>query len=504
MKTGSSLSAIALSLVAISLVAPCGVSLVTAAEPASRVPNVLFCIADDASPHFGVYGCTWAKTPNIDRLAAEGLVFENAYTPTAKCAPSRAAILTGRNPWQLEEAANHQSFFPAKYKAFTEALAETGIHTGADGKFWGPGDAKTADGKPRTWGLAKIPGGGKGADAKSSGPGARFQAFLNARPAGKPFFYWFGSTNPHRPYALDSGLAAGKQQTDVDRVPKFWPDNDTVRRDMLDYAVEIEAYDSQVGAILDVLEKSGEAGNTLVIVTSDHGMPFPRVKGHNYHMSNHVPLVARWPGMANKPGARIADFVSFVDLAPTILEVLGVPNDRAAMSPITGASFTDLLKGEPVRDRSIVILGRERNDVRARPGTEAGLGYPVRGIRRGTLLYLHNFEPDRWPCGNVELGLLDTDGGPTKKLLEDAGDMDRFWQFCFGKRPQEELFDLAADPDCVNNLMSTEGRYTAEAKQLKERLFAELKNQNDPRILGQGAIFDEYPTAKRARPAPAK
>jgi N-sulfoglucosamine sulfohydrolase len=472
------------------------------ASAAEGAPNVLFCIADDASPHFGAYGCTWAKTPNIDRLAAQGLVFENVYTPTAKCAPSRAAILTGRNPWQLEEAANHQSFFPHKYKAFTEALADAGVHTGADGKFWGPGDAKTADGKPRTWGLvpwggANIPGAKKGSD-----PGERFQAFLKARPAGKPFFYWFGSTNPHRPYVLDSGLSAGKKPADVDRVPKFWPDNDTVRRDMLDYAIEIEAYDAQVGAVLDVLEKSGEAENTLVVVTSDHGMPFPRVKGHNYEMSNHVPLVARWPAAAKKVGSRVPDFVSFIDLAPTMLEVLGVPAEKAAMSPITGASFTDLLKGAPARDRSIVILGRERNDVRARPGTEAGLGYPVRGIRQGSLLYLHNFEPDRWPCGNVELGLLDTDGGPTKKFLEDAGDKDRFWQFCFGKRPQEELFDLSVDPDCVNNLLA-EGRYAAEAAKLKERLFAELKRQDDPRILGKGAIFDEYPSAKRARPAGA-
>jgi len=473
------------------------------AAAADVTTNIVFCIADDASAHFGVYGCTWAKTPNIDRLASQGLVFENVYTPTAKCAPSRAAILTGRNPWQLEEAANHQSFFPAKFKAFTESLSESGVHTGADGKFWGPGDAKTADGQPRTWGLAKFAGGAKGANGKSSGSGERFQAFLEARPAGKPFFYWFGSTNPHRPYAADSGLSAGKKPTDVDRVPKFWPDNDTVRRDMLDYAVEIEAYDSQVGAVLDVLEKSGEAENTLVIVTSDHGMPFPRVKGHNYQMSNHVPLVARWPAVAKKPGARVADFVSFVDLAPTMLDVLGVPAEKSGMSPITGASFTDLLKGAPARDRSIVILGRERNDVWARPGTEAGLGYPVRGIRKGDLLYLHNFEPDRWPCGNVELGLLDTDGSPTKKLLEDAGDRNPFWQFCFGKRPQEELFDLSVDPDCVDNLLSGDGRYAAEAQKLKDRLFAELKAQNDPRMLGQGAIFDQYPTAKRARPAAA-
>jgi N-sulfoglucosamine sulfohydrolase len=476
-------------------------TLTSSTSAADSTPNILFCIADDASPHFGAYGCTWAKTPNIDRLAGQGLVFDNVYTPTAKCAPSRAAILTGRNPWQLEEAANHQSFFPAKFKAFTESLSDAGVHTGADGKFWGPGDAKTADGMPRTWGLANIPGGKKGADGKAGGPGERFEAFLKARPAGKPFFYWFGSTNPHRPYAFDSGLAAGKKPADIDRVPKFWPDNDTVRRDMLDYAVEIEAYDTQVGAVLDVLEKSGEAQNTLVIVTSDHGMPFPRVKGHNYEMSNHVPLVVRWPAVVKKAGTRVPDFVSFIDLAPTFLELLGAPADRSGMAPLTGASFSDLLKGVPARDRSIVIIGRERNDVRARPGTEAGLGYPVRGIREGNLLYLHNFAPDRWPCGNVELGLLDTDGGPTKKFLEDAGDKDPFWQFSFGKRPQEELFDLATDPDCTANLL-VDGRYAAEAAKLKERLFAELKRQDDPRILGNGAIFDNYPTAKRvARPA---
>ena len=99
-----------------------------ATEAPAPKPNVLFVIADDASPHFGqTYGCAWVKTPNIERLARSGLVFDNAYTPTAKCAPSRSAILTGRNPWQLEDAANHQSQFPVKFKAFSEALREAGI-----------------------------------------------------------------------------------------------------------------------------------------------------------------------------------------------------------------------------------------------------------------------------------------------------------------------------------------------------------------------------------------
>ena len=115
-----------------------------AAAAASAKPNILFVIADDASPHFGqAYGCAWVKTPNIDRLARNGLVFDNAYTPTAKCTPSRSAILTGRNPWQLEDAANHQSQFPVKFKAFSEALRErlfTELKKQDDPRVLGQGD----------------------------------------------------------------------------------------------------------------------------------------------------------------------------------------------------------------------------------------------------------------------------------------------------------------------------------------------------------------------------
>ncbi|HWA97795.1 MAG TPA: sulfatase-like hydrolase/transferase, partial [Pirellulales bacterium] len=228
-----------------------------AAAEAPQTPNIVFCIADDASCHFGAYGCTWAKTPNIDALAKRGLVFDNVYTPTAKCAPSRAAILTGRNPWQLEEAANHQCHFPAKFKVVTEALADAGFYVGAQGKFWGPGDAKTADGQQRKWGLASS-----GGESQQNDDGKKFREFLAARPAGKPFFFWFGSTNPHRPYKPDSGVEAGKKPGDIEHVPAYWPDNDVVRRDMLDYSIEIELYDTQVGSVLRALEESGEADNT--------------------------------------------------------------------------------------------------------------------------------------------------------------------------------------------------------------------------------------------------
>lgn len=470
-----------------------------AAEATAARPNVLFIIADDASRHFGqACGCNWVKTPNIDRLAKSGLVFDNAYTPTSKCAPSRASILTGRNPWQLEDAANHQPYFPAKFMAISEALAKAGVQTGGAGKTWGPGEAKLADGSQRDFAL-----GGGGKDANN--PGAGLTAFLKKRTPGTPFFYWFGSHYPHRSYKVDSGIAAGKKPSDIDKVPAYWPDNELIRRDMLDYAIEVEAYDAQVGSLLDALDASGEAKNTLIIVTSDHGMPFPRVKGHTYDDAHHIPFIAAWPAGIVQSGRRVPEFISFIDLAPTFLELFGVDGVAQGMSRITGRSFTDLFLNEAKGERGKVIVGRERNDVLARPGSPAGLGYPARAIRSGNLFYVHNFAPDRWPCGDPELGLKDTDASPSKTLATQSGEKDPFWQHAFGKRPAEQLFDLERDPDCVVNL-AADPAFAGKLAALRETLMSELTKQNDPRALGQGEVFDQYlsPRTKTVEGAPEK
>ena len=458
------------------------------AEP--RPVRVLFCIADDASPHFGAYGCTWAKTPTIDRLAREGVTFDRAYTPTAKCSPSRAAILTGRYPWQLEAAANHNPFFPPEYKAFTEALADAGVAVGAAGKFWSPGVAKTADGADRSWGI------GPPGLAQSGRAADRYREFLAGLSPDKPAFFWFGSHNPHRPYARDAGLAAGKKPADIDRVPGYWPDDEIVRRDMLDYATRIEAFDAEIAVLLDVLEKSGQADDTIVIVTSDHGMPFPRVKGHCFEAAHRVPLIVRMPqGRREAGGRRVQEFVSFVDLAPTFLELFGIAADTSGMRPITGQSLTNLVDGRPDaagRPRDATFLGRERNDVNGRPGTPSGLGYPARGIREGDYLYVKNFAPERWPCCDPDLGLIDTDAGPTKQFIAAAGQLDRFWQLCFGLRPAEELYDVAKDPDCIKNLAG-DTAHAAVRTRLADRLIAALREQQDPRVRGKGDEFDQYP-----------
>jgi hypothetical protein len=186
--------------------------------------------------------------------------------------------------------------------------------------------------------------------------------------------------------------------------------------------------------------------------------------------------------------------VSFIDLAPTFLELFGIQPDASGMQPITGHSLADLLRGEPTAGvtHDATIIGRERNDQEGRAGTPSGLGYPARGIREGKYLCVKNFAPDRWPCCDPDQGLIDTDGGPTKDFIAAAGQQDRYWQLCFGKRPSEELYDLATDPDCVENLAG-DPAHAATRERLEARLMAALHEQQDPRVLGTGDQFDAYP-----------
>lgn len=471
-----------------------------AGEKTPARPNILFCIADDASMTMGAYGYKWVHTPAFDRVASEGLLFTNAWTPNAKCAPSRACILTGRNSWQLEAAANHMCYFPAKFKTYVETLTQHGYFTGYTGKPWAPGVAVDDHGKPRemagheydtrklkppTSGISKVDYAGN------------FNDFLDACPKGEPFCFWYGSHEPHRGYELGSGLKSGKKLSDVDRIPPYLPDNATVRSDLLDYAVEVEWFDTELAKILAELDRRGLADNTIVVVTSDNGMPFPRIKGQEYAASNHLPLAIRWPAGIANPGRKIDDFVSFIDFAPTFLQLAKVSPAESGMKPITGRSLVGIFRstksGVVEADRDHVLIGKERHDV----GRPHDWGYPIRGIVKGGVLYLENFEPTRWPAGNPETGYPNCDSGPTKKLIV-AGLHDpttyKFWQWSFGLRPPEEVFDISHDPACMTNLVGNP-EYDATRRSLRTQMESELKQQQDPRMFGEGHVFDDYPYA---------
>jgi arylsulfatase A-like enzyme len=477
-------------------------TLCSAQPTASKRPNILFAIADDWSfGHAGAYGCKWVRTPAFDRVASSGILFSHAYTPNAKCAPSRACILTGRNSWQLGAGCNHECYFPPEYRTYVETLAEHGYTVGMTAKGWAPGSAVDASGHPRQ--MAGRPFNKRTANPRTTGIGrndyaGNFTDFLESAPADKPWCFWYGAVEPHRPYEYGSGAAkAGKKTSDVDRVPAYWPDNDTVREDLLDYAYEVEHFDEHLGRMLDLLKQRGQLENTLVVVTSDNGMPFPRVKGQEYEQSNHLPLAVMWPAGIKHTGRTVDDYVSFIDLAPTFIQLTGLTWEQTGMAASPGRSLVPLLESDrsgvidPTRDH--VLIGKERHDV----GRPHDWGYPIRGIIKNQQIYLQNFEPTRWPAGNPETGYLNCDGGATKTLIiqgRSAPATRRFWEFSFGRRPAEELYDLKSDPDCMYNLADRADKAKEKAA-LKQQLTAELTAQEDPRMFGKGEIFEQFPYA---------
>lgn len=458
----------------------------TATLHAADRPNILFIIFDDWSrEHAGAYGSTWVKTPNFDRIAREGVLFKNAFTSNPKCSPCRASILTGRNTWQLEEAVCHGGYFPAKFEVYPDLLEKAGYVVGLTGKGWGPGDFKTP-------GRTRNPAGPSFDSAKmesvpASGIGMNdyaknFEGFLAQRDQAKPFCFWMGFSEPHRAYEPGSGVRLGKKLADV-RVPAFFPDVEAVRSDLADYAIEVEYADAHIGRALAALEAAGQLDNTLIIVTSDHGMPFPFVKGQIHEDGFHLPLAMRW-GKGIKPGRVVEDFVNVRDFAPTYLELAGLkPHEQ-----MTGKSLAGIIRSPKsgwVENRDVMLAGKERHDI----GRPNDLGYPVRAIRTKEFLYVHNFHPERWPACNPETDFGNCDPSPTKEVIKALG--GHFYELSFGKRPADALYRITDDPECVRNL-ANDLAFKDTMNDLQYRMMTMLREEGDPRALGHGAIFDTY------------
>jgi N-sulfoglucosamine sulfohydrolase len=344
-------------------------------------PNILLAISDDqAWPFAGAYHCTFTDTPAFDRIAREGALFTHAFCPAPQCAPSRSALLTGRNIWQLEEAGTHSSLFPKKFRVYTDCLEQIGYHTGYTGKPWGPGNWQEGGRKQNPSGKeynyhTLTPPTKHISDIDYS---KNFEEFLNEKPDDRPFCFWYGGHEPHRKYEAGSGVRSGKRLEDV-QVPPFLPDVEEVRSDMLDYAVEIEWFDRHLLHMIHLLEKMGELDHTLIVVTSDNGMPFPRAKANLYEMGSRIPLAFRW-GNHIQQGEVYNDFVSLIDIAPTILQSVGI----APLPEMTGKSLLPLLScTASVHNQEYVVTGRERH-VHARADN---VGYPIRAIRTPEYLY---------------------------------------------------------------------------------------------------------------------
>jgi len=519
-------------------------SRVAAAQTADR-PNVLVVFADDWGRYASAYGrlepgglSDIVQTPNFDRHAASGVLFTRAFVNAPSCTPCRSSLLSGQYFWRTGRGAILQgAVWDDRIPTFPLLLEKSGYQIGHTAKVWSPGSPGNA---PIGAGRTAVKGAtGKFNDysealTSSEDPAAageqllgevraNFRSFLQSRQPDKPFLYWWGPTTTHRTWIRGSG----KRLWNIDpdrlrgRMPGHLPDVPEVREDVADYLGEVQAVDAGLGAILEVLQETGQRDNTLVIVSGDHGMPgVPGGKCNLYDTGTLVSLAISWPAMI--PAGRVLDdFVSLPDVCPTVLQAAGVE----VPAVMTGRSLLTMLqcRGAGIADatRDYVVTGRERHVAAARPGF---LPYPQRGLRTADFLYIRNFAPDRWPMGvgpgfgaedggwpdektltaNTFAAFADMDASPTKAWVIEQGlqrpEYRVFFERAFAKRPAEELYDLRRDPEQLHNVAGA-AEYAGVLRQQSERLLQILRESGDPRVTTEPCVFDLPPFADEPEPA---
>ncbi len=440
-------------------------------------PNIVFLMADDwSTPHAGALGDKVVKTPVFDRLAREGVLFPNAFVSTPSCTPSRLSILTGQHHWRLREGGSLGGSLREDYEVYTELLQKAGYQIGRYGKGVWPSKLSFRN-------------------RDSFGPRFKsFDEFITQREVGKPFCFWYGGQDPHRPYELGVGRKSGIPLNQI-KVPACLPDNETVKSDLADYYWEVQRFDRECGEVIARLEKLGELENTLIVMSGDNGMPFPRSKATLYDLGTRVPLAIRW-GSAVPGGRTMKDFVTLCDMAPTFLEAAGLPVGK----DMTGRSLLPVLRSDksglvdPLR--TFALTGMEQHVY----------PYPSRAIRTADFLYIRNFKPDEWPTGEVE-GVnphhdfaatpwptgpgafsFNIDPSPSKQFLREHRNDDRvkdIARLSFGRHPTEELYDLCKDPEQLRNV-AREPAYRKTREQLRRQLDSGLAKSGDPRLNVEG------------------
>jgi arylsulfatase A-like enzyme len=406
-------------------------ALAVAAPASAAPPNVVVVIADDmAAEDCGAYGHPTIRTPNLDRLAREGLRFDRAILTCSSCSPSRASLLTGRYPHQTGAEQLHWPL-PADQVLFTKPLRAAGYWTAAAGKWHLGADAK------KQFDVVKEGGGPSGCE--------NWVPVLRDRPKDKPFFLWLAAFDPHRPYGKDTIPEPHAPADAV--VPPYLPDTPAVRADLAAYYDEIARLDGFVGGVLDELDRQKVAENTVVIFLSDNGRPFPRCKTTVYDSGVRTPLLVRWPA-AVKPGV-CGRLVSAVDLAPTVLALAGVKPGPT----FVGTDFGPLLTDPTRAVREYAFAERNWHDYEAR--TRA-----VRSERFKLIRNDYRDLPNTPPADAVR-----SPSFAELVRLRDAGKLTPPLGACFAKPlPREELYDLDADPHELKNLAADPGHAETLAK----------------------------------------
>jgi N-sulfoglucosamine sulfohydrolase len=515
--------------------------LLAALAPAAETrPNILFFFADDwgrfariYAEHGNLAGANGLlRTPNLDRLAKDGVLFRNAHVNAPSCTPCRSSLLSGQHFWRTGRGAILQgAVWDESIPTYPLLLRDAGYHLGKSYKVWSPGSPADAPygGQKHAFeqsGRAFNNFSENATDLVAKGAtveAARaklleevrgnFKAMLAAKAAGQPFAYWFGPTNTHRAWVRGSGQKLWGLDPDAlkGKLPAFLPDVPVVREDLADYLGEVQALDAAMGVLLEELDRAGERSKTLIAVSGDHGAPgFPHGKCNLYGFGTGVSLIVA--GASVQGGRVVDDMVTLPDLAPTFLEAGGVKPPAV----MTGRSLWNVLQsdrqGQVDPTRTWVVAGRERHVEIARPDYSP---YPQRALRTQDHVLIVNFKPERWPLGNpyrldgtneptfdevaqtTFVTLPDDDAGPTKAWFVGARkspEWSALFEKFYGRRPMFELYDLKADPHEMNNVAESPA-YAAVRKEMTERLFTILRETGDPRMLEDGKYFETPPLA---------
>ncbi len=421
-------------LIAIALPAASGTS--QSNEDSTRGVNFVIFIADDQGEgDLGCYGHRVLRTPNIDRLAREGMRFDRAFLTTSSCSPSRSSILTGRYPHNTGAEDLHQPL-PADQRSLARYLRSASYHCMSVGK-WHLGDAEK-----KNWDrVIECPGRATAENALM---------LLRTRPRRQPFFFWVASVDPHRPFD-ENAIREPHDPEDV-IVPAYLPDHPLVRRDLASYYDEVTRFDEHVGMVLQELERQDLLDETFIVYLSDNGMPFPRAKTTLYDSGVRTPLLVRYPPLVPR-GSVQRGLVSSIDLAPTILALAGIDQDT-----MSGRSLIPMLKDPLLAGREAIFAQANWHDFEKF----------TRSVRTERFLLIRNYYWDQPLWNSVDsINSLTWVG-----FLQEhrAGRLTPAQRFLLVQpRPFEELYDLQLDPASLNNVVR-DAAYGESLNRLRTRL----------------------------------
>ncbi len=441
--------------------------------------NILFLTVDDMScDSIGAFGCPVPDTsPNIDRLATQGIRFNHAHVQVGNCMPSRNVMQSGRYPHNNGVEGFYQVPNP-KFKILPEILREHGYFIGIKGKV-----SHSTPYHPWDWDVVLAPETrGDERNAKSFYTLTR-KGIEMAKDAGKPFYLVMNINDPHKPfYGMDNKQNVIEDPLKPSRiftaeemvVPGFLPDTPVVRKELSHYYSSVRRADDCAGAVLQALKDSGEENNTLLMFLSDHGMPLPFAKTTVWHHGTNTPWIVRWPGVVKPGNVDDRHMVSAVDFAPTILDALGI--DDGGMD---GRSFLPVLKNGKQNGRDFVV--KEYNE------NSGGNRSPMRSVATREYTYIYN----PWSDGE-RIFKTATTGTLAFKEMQRLAASDPVMAErlrVFNHRDLEELYHTAKDPDSLENLVDNpEHRETLE--KLRKTMRDWMETTGDPLLTAFEALDD--------------